>query len=78
MCVCPHTWVDVCVWVSCKSQEYAINIYCHVRMYHLFTTTVGSSISRDTHCGVHINAGPEIGVASTKVRTCTCVIPTVT
>ena len=32
------------------------------------TNTVGSSISRDTHCGVHINAGPEIGVASTKVR----------
>ena len=31
------------------------------------TNTVGSSISRDTHCGVHINAGPEIGVASTKV-----------
>ena len=31
------------------------------------TNTVGSTISRDTHCGVHINAGPEIGVASTKV-----------
>lgn len=35
------------------------------------TNTVGSSISRETHCGVHINAGPEIGVASTKVcRAC--------
>lgn len=32
------------------------------------TNTVGSSISRETDCGVHINAGPEIGVASTKVR----------
>lgn len=31
------------------------------------TNTVGSSISRLTDCGVHINAGPEIGVASTKV-----------
>ena len=31
------------------------------------TNTVGSSISRETHCGIHINAGPEIGVASTKV-----------
>jgi len=31
------------------------------------TNTVGSSISRESHCGVHINAGPEIGVASTKV-----------
>lgn len=33
------------------------------------TNTVGSSISRETHCGVHINAGPEIGVASTKAYT---------
>lgn len=31
------------------------------------TNTVGSSIARGTHCGVHINAGCEIGVASTKV-----------
>ena len=31
------------------------------------TNTVGSSISRETMCGVHVNAGPEIGVASTKV-----------
>ena len=31
------------------------------------TNTVGSSVSRETHFGVHINAGPEIGVASTKV-----------
>lgn len=30
---------------------------------------VGSSISLLTHCGVHINAGPEIGVASTKAYT---------
>ena len=34
------------------------------------TNTVGSSISRETACGVHVNAGPEIGVASTKVRIC--------
>ena len=33
------------------------------------TNTVGSTISRDSHCGVHINAGPEIGVASTKAYT---------
>ncbi len=31
------------------------------------TNTVGSSICRETDCGVHINAGPEVGVASTKV-----------
>jgi glucosamine 6-phosphate synthetase-like amidotransferase/phosphosugar isomerase protein len=35
------------------------------------TNTVGSTICRESHCGVHINAGPEIGVASTKVGT-TC------
>jgi len=33
------------------------------------TNTVGSAISRATHCGVHINAGVEIGVASTKAYT---------
>lgn len=32
------------------------------------TNTVGSAIARNTHCGVHINAGSEIGVASTKVN----------
>jgi len=30
------------------------------------TNTVGSQISRATDCGVHLNAGYEIGVASTK------------
>ncbi len=30
---------------------------------------VGSSIARDTHSGVYIHAGPEIGVASTKAFT---------
>lgn len=30
------------------------------------TNTVGSAISRATDCGVHLNAGYEIGVASTK------------
>ncbi|KAK1401115.1 Glutamine--fructose-6-phosphate transaminase (isomerizing) [Heracleum sosnowskyi] len=33
------------------------------------TNTVGSAIARKTHCGVHINAGSEIGVASTKAYT---------
>ncbi|XP_057524388.1 glutamine--fructose-6-phosphate aminotransferase [isomerizing] 1 isoform X1 [Amaranthus tricolor] len=33
------------------------------------TNTVGSAIARNTHCGVHINAGAEIGVASTKAYT---------
>ncbi|CAL5380239.1 unnamed protein product [Camellia sinensis] len=30
------------------------------------TNTIGSAIARNTHCGVHINAGAEIGMASTK------------
>ncbi|KIY97122.1 glucosamine--fructose-6-phosphateaminotransferase (isomerizing) [Monoraphidium neglectum] len=33
------------------------------------TNTVGSAISNATHCGVHLNAGFEIGVASTKAYT---------
>jgi glucosamine--fructose-6-phosphate aminotransferase (isomerizing) len=33
------------------------------------TNTVGSAISRQTHAGVHLNAGFEIGVASTKAYT---------
>ncbi|RMF10166.1 MAG: glutamine--fructose-6-phosphate transaminase (isomerizing) [Candidatus Neomarinimicrobiota bacterium] len=30
---------------------------------------VGSSIARETHCGIYTHAGPEIGVASTKAFT---------
>ena len=30
---------------------------------------MGSTICRESHAGVHINAGPEIGVASTKAYT---------
>jgi glucosamine--fructose-6-phosphate aminotransferase (isomerizing) len=30
---------------------------------------VGSAIARTSHCGIHINAGAEIGVASTKAYT---------
>ncbi|RHZ55462.1 hypothetical protein Glove_415g37 [Diversispora epigaea] len=65
---------DVCVFVS-QSGETADTIlalrYCLERgaLCLGITNTVGSSISRETHCGVHINAGPEIGVASTKAYT---------
>nr|GLL34547.1 glutamine--fructose-6-phosphate aminotransferase [isomerizing] 2 [Ipomoea trifida] len=38
------------------------------------TNTVGSAIARKTHCGVHINAGCEIGVASTKAYTSQIVV----
>jgi glucosamine 6-phosphate synthetase-like amidotransferase/phosphosugar isomerase protein len=39
------------------------------------TNTVGSAISNATHCGVHLNAGYEIGVASTKVSDAADVMP---
>ena len=65
---------DVCFFIS-QSGETADTLnalrYCRKKGGLLVgvTNTVGSSISRETHCGVHINAGPEIGVASTKVCT---------
>ena len=65
---------DVCIFVS-QSGETADTIlalrYCLERgaLCLGVTNTVGSTISRETHCGVHINAGPEIGVASTKAYT---------
>ncbi|WFD35323.1 glutamine--fructose-6-phosphate transaminase (isomerizing) [Malassezia cuniculi] len=65
---------DVCVFVS-QSGETADTIlalrYCLSRgaLCVGIVNTVGSTISRETHCGVHINAGPEIGVASTKAYT---------
>lgn len=65
---------DVCIFIS-QSGETADTIlalrYCKTRGALIvgFTNTVGSSISRESHCGIHINAGPEIGVASTKAYT---------
>jgi len=65
---------DVCVFVS-QSGETADTLeamrYCRERgaLCVGITNTVGSSISRETHCGVHLNAGPEISVASTKAYT---------
>ncbi len=37
---------------------------------------VGSTIARETDCGVYLHAGPEIGVASTKAFTCQCTVLT--
>uniref|UniRef100_A0A8D3CMU5 glutamine--fructose-6-phosphate transaminase (isomerizing) n=1 Tax=Scophthalmus maximus TaxID=52904 RepID=A0A8D3CMU5_SCOMX len=64
---------DVCFFIS-QSGETADTLmalrYCkdHGALIVGITNTVGSSICRETTCGVHINAGPEIGVASTKVK----------
>ncbi|KAM4579041.1 glutamine--fructose-6-phosphate aminotransferase [isomerizing] 1 isoform 1-T1 [Fundulus diaphanus] len=65
---------DVCFFIS-QSGETADSLmalrYSKERgaLTVGITNTVGSSISRETDCGVHINAGPEIGVASTKAYT---------
>ncbi|TFK26088.1 L-glutamine D-fructose 6-phosphate amidotransferase [Coprinopsis marcescibilis] len=65
---------DVCIFIS-QSGETADTIlalrYCAERgaLTVGVINTVGSTLSRETHCGVHINAGPEVGVASTKAYT---------
>ena len=65
---------DTCVFVS-QSGETADSLlamrYCLERgaLTVGIVNVVGSSISLLTHCGVHINCGPEIGVASTKAYT---------
>ncbi|KAJ7735785.1 hypothetical protein B0H16DRAFT_128005 [Mycena metata] len=65
---------DVAVFLS-QSGETADTIlalrYCLERgaLCVGVVNTVGSTLSRETHCGVHINAGPEVGVASTKAYT---------
>lgn len=65
---------DTCIFVS-QSGETADSLlalqYCLERgaLTVGIVNSVGSSISRQTNCGVHINAGPEIGVASTKAYT---------
>lgn len=68
---CPIFRDDTCVFVS-QSGETADTL--HALSYSKskgallvgITNTVGSAISRATDCGVHLNAGYEIGVASTK------------
>ena len=65
---------DVCFFIS-QSGETADTLnamrYCKPRGALLIgvTNTVGSSICRESHCGIHINAGPEIGVAFTESYT---------
>ncbi|XP_068570736.1 glutamine--fructose-6-phosphate aminotransferase [isomerizing] 2 [Cebidichthys violaceus] len=65
---------DVCFFIS-QSGETADTLmalrYCKDQgaLTVGITNTVGSSICRETDCGVHVNAGPEIGVASTKAYT---------
>eukprot|EP00172_Hildenbrandia_rubra_P001540 Plantae.Rhodophyta-Hildenbrandia_rubra.ctg21057.p1 GENE.Plantae.Rhodophyta-Hildenbrandia_rubra.ctg21057~~Plantae.Rhodophyta-Hildenbrandia_rubra.ctg21057.p1 ORF type:complete len:702 (-),score=123.08 Plantae.Rhodophyta-Hildenbrandia_rubra.ctg21057:176-2281(-) len=65
---------DVCVFVS-QSGETAdtLSALKYAKKCQALTVgvvnVVGSTIARMTDCGVHLNAGSEIGVASTKVYT---------
>ncbi|KAG4305263.1 hypothetical protein PORY_001433 [Pneumocystis oryctolagi] len=65
---------DVCIFVS-QSGETVDSLlalrYCIERgaLTLGIVNVVGSSISRETHCGVHINCGVEVGVGSTKAYT---------
>lgn len=65
---------DICVFLS-QSGETADTLLSleHCRRNEAFcigiNNTPGSSITRNTDCGIHINAGVEIGVASTKCYT---------
>jgi len=65
---------DTCFFIS-QSGETADTLqalqYCKEKgaLCVGITNTVGSTIARDTACGVYLNAGAEIGVASTKAYT---------
>jgi len=65
---------DTCVFIS-QSGETADTLkaleYCKSRnaLCVGIVNAVGTSIPRQTHCGIYLNCGPEIGVASTKAYT---------
>jgi len=65
---------DTCFFIS-QSGETADTLraleFCkeHGALIVGVTNTVGSTIARDSDCGVYLNAGVEIGVASTKAYT---------
>lgn len=72
---------DTCIFVS-QSGETADTLMAmaHCRNSGALcvgvTNVVGSSISRMTDFGAHLNAGVEVGVASTKAYTSQCVVLT--
>jgi len=72
---CPAIYrSDTCVFIS-QSGETADTLraleYCKARnaLCVGITNAVGSSQARLTDCGIYLNCGPEIGVASTKAYT---------
>lgn len=56
------TLISALISVNKTEPKYASFILC-------VTSNYLKPINRESHCGIHINAGPEIGVASTKAYT---------
>lgn len=70
----PISKTDLCIFISQSGEtadsKHALD-YCN-RAGALtlgITNVVGSSICQNTTCGIHVNAGVEVGVASTKAYT---------
>ncbi|XP_059096844.1 glutamine--fructose-6-phosphate aminotransferase [isomerizing] 2-like isoform X2 [Tigriopus californicus] len=70
----PIAKTDLCIFISQSGETAdtkAALDYCN-RAGALtlgITNVVGSSICQNTTCGIHVNAGVEVGVASTKAYT---------
>eukprot|EP00095_Tigriopus_kingsejongensis_P005962 maker-scaffold1128_size60747-snap-gene-0.8 protein:Tk05962 transcript:maker-scaffold1128_size60747-snap-gene-0.8-mRNA-1 annotation:"glutamine--fructose-6-phosphate aminotransferase" len=70
----PISRTDLCIFISQSGEtadtKNALN-YCNVEgaLTLGITNVVGSSICQNTKCGIHVNAGVEVGVASTKAYT---------
>ncbi|KAJ7359672.1 hypothetical protein DFH08DRAFT_686736 [Mycena albidolilacea] len=64
---------DVCVFLSQSGEVEDTILALRYCLEHgalcVGVVNVGSTLSRETHCGMHINAGPEVGVASIKAYT---------
>ena len=70
---------DACIFVSQSGETAdviaALKIAKKRRAFCIgITNVVGSTIDRETSCGIHVNAGSEIGVASTKAYTSQIVV----
>lgn len=66
---------DVCIFISQSGETSSVLsalMYCKQRdaLVVGITNEIDSSLSKETHCGIYINAGVEIGVTSTKTYIC--------
>eukprot|EP00094_Tigriopus_californicus_P014180 TCALIF_13735-PA protein Name:"Similar to Gfpt2 Glutamine--fructose-6-phosphate aminotransferase [isomerizing] 2 (Rattus norvegicus)" AED:0.06 eAED:0.06 QI:0/0.66/0.14/1/1/1/7/0/714 len=70
----PISKSDLCIFISQSGEtadsKHALD-YCNQAgaLTLGITNVVGSSICQNTSCGIHVNAGVEVGVASTKAYT---------